>query len=597
MAMRLLATAVAALVCEPQTLRAHPLSLSTLQANVEEGAIEAFLHVMVEDLMLFQELQSGPDFRIPLSVLEAAAHEHARELTRDVVWRTEDGNQLPMELVSVDTSDLPATGVHLDELKVYRIVFRFRIALVERPEFLTLMQSLGGDEPPVPSEMTVRLFHQGVLIDQILLMHGAAYTTRLDWDLDWETLRRDPETVRALLRQRIDEDLGITVSSVAYSFLYLKPEAVRLELLIPLLVLDQWMDLPFEDQGRLSIQRQRELRQRIYRQVAEQFALLIAGEPRSASLERIQFHGPRPQDMAMTAPETDIYRHNGRVSLMLTLPLHTAPREIAFRWKDFTGMVHLQTSFYPFDERRQNHVLDPSSPSFSWTTDTPPSLHGPRPRPAPEWTRTHSLPGLPVVALLTFFLLLAIWFRGRLSLRVALPTAVALLGLSLTVPDRFTRIPVTLPFKQPIPPEAETVELIVTSLLENLYRAFQLREPEAIYDALAAEVDEDLVESLYLQVLESLRMEDQGGAVSRVQKVSPEMVTVDALPGSGGGEVIALTADWTVSGTVEHWGHIHRRTHRHRADFTLRPRDGIWKIEAFQPLSSERIQMEITLRR
>ena len=48
-------------------------------------------------------------------------------------------------------------------------------------------------------------------------------------------------------------------------------------------------------------------------------------------------------------------------------------------------------------------------------------------------------------------------------------------------------------------------------------------------------------------------------------------------------------AEWTAMGEVGHWGHIHMRQNRYRADVTAEPVDGAWRITSLELLEEERI--------
>ncbi len=62
-------------------------------------------------------------------------------------------------------------------------------------------------------------------------------------------------------------------------------------------------------------------------------------------------------------------------------------------------------------------------------------------------------------------------------------------------------------------------EAVAESLLRNVYRAFDYHSESDIYDALARSVHGDLLADLYLKIKQGLIMQEQGGAVARVQEV------------------------------------------------------------------------------
>ena len=78
--------------------------------------------------------------------------------------------------------------------------------------------------------------------------------------------------------------------------------------------------------------------------------------------------------------------------------------------------------------------------------------------------------------------------------------------------------------------------------------------------------------NLYLKILEGLKVQEQGGAVSRVDEV--EILESWMLPSIEQTEntdrpSFRYACNWTVKGTVEHWGHIHTRKNQYQADFLV----------------------------
>ncbi len=143
---------------------------------------------------------------------------------------------------------------------------------------------------------------------------------------------------------------------------------------------------------------------------------------------------------------------------------------------------------------------------------------------------------------------------------------------------------------------ADDARQVFEQLHRNTYRAFEFTEENAVYDALARSVSGGLLEQLYLQIRKSLEMQEQGGAVSRIREVKfldGSSNVPAALADSGG---FQYECDWTVNGTVEHWGHIHSRTNQYAARFTVEPVEGNWKITDVEILDQQRLHFETKVR-
>jgi hypothetical protein len=151
---------------------------------------------------------------------------------------------------------------------------------------------------------------------------------------------------------------------------------------------------------------------------------------------------------------------------------------------------------------------------------------------------------------------------------------------------------------------------VVTQLLSSAYKAFRYRGENEVYDALAVSTSGDVLEDLYLQIQQSLRMAEQGGAVARVKQI--DVIEADRqTPLSTGNpphSAFAFTClcRWNVSGTVEHWGHIHQRTNQFQASLLVEPvpvqtddatsPEYHWKLTRIDVLDSQRLHFETRLR-
>jgi hypothetical protein len=128
---------------------------------------------------------------------------------------------------------------------------------------------------------------------------------------------------------------------------------------------------------------------------------------------------------------------------------------------------------------------------------------------------------------------------------------------------------------------------VLDSLLKNIYRSFDFREEEDVYDRLATSVSGDLLSEIYLQNRKSLVVTQAGGARARVKEVEILDVDVEHLDDRPLG--LLFRATWTAMGSVGHWGHIHIRKNQYKADITVEPVDGAWKITGLELLEEKRI--------
>jgi hypothetical protein len=133
----------------------------------------------------------------------------------------------------------------------------------------------------------------------------------------------------------------------------------------------------------------------------------------------------------------------------------------------------------------------------------------------------------------------------------------------------------------------EDAVVILESLLKNIYRSFDFREEEDVYDRLETSVNGDLLSDIYLQNRKSLIVTQAGGAQARVKEV--EILDVDVSRHDNRPLALLFHSKWTAMGTVGHWGHIHMRKNRYEANITVEPMDGVWKITKLELLEEKRI--------
>ncbi len=137
-------------------------------------------------------------------------------------------------------------------------------------------------------------------------------------------------------------------------------------------------------------------------------------------------------------------------------------------------------------------------------------------------------------------------------------------------------------------------EAAAASLLRNVYRAFDYHSESDIYDALARSVHGELLADLYLKIKQGLIMQEQGGAVARVQEIK----IVKAEPAqSKSRNGFAERVTWQVEGTVEHWGHIHLRVNEYCADLEINSAGGSWKITGLNVSRQSQVKSAVILRK
>jgi hypothetical protein len=375
----------------------------------------------------------------------------------------------------------------------------------------------------------------------------------------------------------------------AQAYLYIEPGQARFEVLIDLPSAIEWLRLPLDTLSPLPTAAAAQITSQAAPLAASWCSASSQGSSVPVSLALTQLIRGVPGRTFPLKPGDPIPPADTLLGFMWEIPLAAHPQDLQLTWKgQINSLSTLPLSVF-FGTTSESLSLSPGSPSFTWTNQNrlppPPPL-----APVPPVSSPGTLP-LPLASLL--------WYAFALSLFVVLRKrgrdfpggilsflAVCLVGGLLAYPLLILRLPSPFPASPaPVttPPQADT---IVSPLLRNIYRAFDHRQEDAIYDLLARSADGPLLKQLYLDIIAGLSLDESEAARVHVAEFASEVEEVS--PGSSPGSFTAKTS-WSALGTVGHWGHAHTRTNVNLGRVTVSPVNGAWKITALEILDQRRL--------
>ena len=202
------------------------------------------------------------------------------------------------------------------------------------------------------------------------------------------------------------------------------------------------------------------------------------------------------------------------------------------------------------------------------------------------------------IALAVIILVASMMFRLDLRKTSIAGAVLVIVGLA-----SFQFLPVEFPNPLAEKPKFELsnedATQVFAQLHKNMFRAFDYQNESDVYDALAKSVDGELLRQLYLDINQSLKVKEQGGAIARVnevnlldgQKSSSSISPDDEMP------EFDYACKWNLIGTIEHWGHIHERENKYDANFKIQLKDDAWKITEMQVNNEEQGVVKTSLRK
>ena len=430
-----------------------------------------------------------------------------------------------------------------------------------RPASLTLLPPQDPTSGATALEIGFVLYHRDVAVNDFRYL-SRAETATLDWDDPWFS-RFDN---RNLWRQFI-APLSV--------FVYVDAFEVRWEMVLRPKDLQQWVDLGLEGKQTLAVADQPAVKEKVAAFLLERNPMAIDGQRATPKLDRIEFIRRSLRQTGVIDPPEDLSLDAATLGVIYVQPIDGLPQTASIDWQLFHPKFPEVPAVATDEAGGLPTRLTQDNRELRWENFLKaPSQRGLVELPVQEGGR--SLPLLSIGLLIVAVLLAR---RGRSSRGMLITAIVLLLAAAVSWPIGRVTI------GGGSAPDEETLAPVMQTLLANVYHAFDFRDESRIYDTLAHSADGDVLEDVYLETQRALALQNQGGARVKIDEVVVEAATSE----DASGDSLVCDCTWTASGSVGHWGHVHRRANRYRARFTLQPKDGTWKVTALELLDEERL--------
>ena len=615
----------------------HPVKIDNLTAEHPVSVVEADIYVnrfrttmrlkcFAEDLELLQAVEPLDSGFYDLEELNEATDDHADYLAEKITVRDKDGNLLKPRLTETRYIQIPeGEQIKAGSLMEYTIGFVLEFVHDEPQEFITIQQNMVAEGALLPSEFKVLLKQAGSDVPYTKMMKPMQPETfRFDWDNP--ALRKDDsdEDWEEWVKEQREKNLGIQSYSSIYSFIYITDFEVRHEVLVPLATLTTMIDIERDDVNFLEIEEQDEAAERIKEFFSIGNPVEIDGIEVQPVFDRVDFYGLDLTDFAIRAEKRKVSMASGRVGLIMSYSTKGSPTDVKVTWDKFNDVVRnvdgvvidgdevKQTRFSMFLPNNTYHWEAPDGRSLAPITRVGSTLNLDRYR-----QPTLDLPIASFVLLGGTLLLGLIGLFGSAGKLTGLGSSLLGGGLLVAALICTPYWPLTIDDSGRSPDSFELSDDeargIFTQLHKNLFRAFDYHGEEQVYDALANSVEGDLLEKLYLDIRQSLKVESQGGAIAKIEEVTfldGEQVSLDELapnkdePNQSIVTVVegqpiqfGYRCQWELDGTIEHWGHIHRRETKYEAEFKISLVDDAWKITDLDVINEDQGVVKVSTRK
>ncbi len=582
----------------------HPVSIVEAEVYVNRFQTTVRLTCFAEDLELLQGLEPLQNGKYDNKEILEATQDHAQYLTEKIRFLDVNGEAIAAKITGVVNPDLPEDGAEAGTLMQYTLGYEFELKYDKPPEFLTIVQDMVAQGQLLPSELMVLLKQAGSKTPyRKMLKPSTPETFRFDWDRPPLSQKASQEEWDSWFDKQREDTLGIASYSSVYSFIYINNAEVRNEVLIPLANLAALIDFDRADAAFLTVEEQAAAAKQIQRFFSVGNPVEIDGVEVQPVFDRIDFYGLDLRDFAVQAEKRKVSMANGRVGIIMRYPAKSRPIKVNVGWDKFNEETirSVDAVAFAYQEVKQvSFSMFLKNNVFSWEATDAPEL--------PAVTnvdladpRYHAEPATVAFPVVTAVCLLLALIASCLSLvsptNGRLMGAAAVLGVVGCLTSNVGKVEVVSPFERPgrLAISNETANTIFLQLHRNLFRSFDYHQESQIYDTLARSVHGPLLRKLYLQINDSLRISEQGGAVSKIEDV--EILNGQQQFESFVENGFQYRCKWNIVGTIEHWGHIHERTNQYDALFELKVVDDTWKIVAMDVLDQPQGVVKTRLRK
>jgi hypothetical protein len=431
----------------------------------------------------------------------------------------------------------------------------------ERPDSLTLV----APRETGMANIGFVLYHKGVAVNDYRYL-SSGNTVNLDWQDAWYSAFSE----RALRRQYYSPMTG---------FIYVEPYEVRKEIIVRPADIQQYVDLGLDGETMIPAERHDEIKEKIVEFLSGHFPVKIDGEPVEPTIDRVNFL-KRTLRSSVVVDKQDLELLPATIGVIYVIPTDGLPQNVEMEWDLFNDRtprvpaatvdqagalpIILEPGFSTL--RWENFLRFPELPTLTDIARPPTVLQS-----IAGWARWPML----LLSIVLLAGMLRSWSVHRTLSRPLLSLALSVMAVTVLFVHQHRQVAMN----------DDRLTQLVGDLLHNIYRAFDYRGEETIYDVLEKSVSGELLTDIYLETQNSLELANQGGA--RVKVKSTEVSSAELLARDG--NQLTIASDWNVSGSVGHWGHVHQRSNGYRANLEISEIDGVWKLTGLEILEEQRL--------
>jgi hypothetical protein len=543
------------------------LASSIIEFYIDDEGVTAELEIGLDSLPLFKNLLPDGVYKQLGFGSEKSLPRQQEFFSKQLALLGTNNKPLAGEVLAIGPSrrvlrdSLNGTPLPIqDEApEIIRASLRYRFESDLKPEQLIFIA-------PTSSEIGFVAYHNKVAVNDFRYLRSG-YTLLLDWQDPWYSQFK----ARNLRRQYFSPMSG---------FIYVESFEVRKEIIARPKDLQRWIDLGLEGKSTIPVEMQAEIKLKVGDFLSRHQPVTIDGERREGILDSINFLERTLTSSRVVDPPVPLGIDAAILGAIFVYPHKGLPQQVTMDWDLWDERVTRVPVSAVDQAGPLPSFLEPDWTQLEWTNflknPVIPTLEVIEP-PVDGWKLTLAK-GFPVTIVLLLLSLGWVYLAIKKQKPRTLPASVAIVFVAACLAAFLLRESNRI--------QPERAEVIVSKLLHNIYRSFDYRDESDIYDVLERSVTGELLTNIYLETKRSLVLANQGGAQAKVKSILLDSLE---LKPTADDDSFNAEVNWTVNGSVGHWGHIHQRSNRYQALLTIAAEQRQWKLREMVVLQEERL--------
>ena len=383
-----------------------------------------------------------------------------------------------------------------------------------------------------------------------------------------------------LSTKQVQRGKGLMVTPLML-YLSVEPYEVRQEILVQASTVMQYLNYKDKGSGTIPVESQEQIKTEIQEAITSANTIYVDNQLLAPADKITSFVTLGRGGVATRENPMEENLEEAIMGITLIYDIEAFPDSILIQWQLFPDSVRFIEASAVDPHGAFTAMLSPGENMLRWKS----RLAGYR-VPAIEAIEIErrSQPLIAILLWMGILLFLVYKLVSKKMLYVAKWMMVVLVLGFLTYP--FIRFPMNLPLLPKGKPSSERTSVILSDLLTNVYRAFDRRKENDVYDRLAISVSGNQLTEIYLQNRQSMELENRGSARANVDEVNIQELS-DLKHHKDHGYV--ADTRWTVRGSVNHFGHTHYRQNQYRALVSFGIDNETWKIYNIEILDTRRL--------